>query len=87
MLWVVNAKQLLGGPAQALEYLGRYTHRVAISNERILDMDGALTRQFVRRFGVGASHKYPPGYPFLPHPLPPPHDIGLTPHFKALQSP
>ena len=33
--WVVYAKQSLGGPAQVLEYLGRYTHRVAISNERI----------------------------------------------------
>ena len=32
--WVVYAKQPLGGPAQVLEYLGRYTHRVAISNER-----------------------------------------------------
>ena len=37
--WVVYAKQPLGGPAQVLEYLGRYTHRVAISNERILGMD------------------------------------------------
>ena len=34
--WVVYAKQPLGGPAQVLDYLGRYTHRVAISNERIL---------------------------------------------------
>jgi hypothetical protein len=37
--WVVYAKQPLGGPAQVLEYLGRYTHRVAISNERILGID------------------------------------------------
>lgn len=37
--WVVYAKQPLGGPAQVLEYLGRYTHRVAISNERIVAMD------------------------------------------------
>ena len=35
---VVYAKQPLGGPAQVLEYLSRYTHRVAISNERILGM-------------------------------------------------
>lgn len=39
--WVVYAKQPLGGPAQVLEYLGRYTHRVAISNERILGLEGA----------------------------------------------
>lgn len=33
--WVVYAKTPLGGPTQALEYLSRYTHRTAISNERI----------------------------------------------------
>ena len=33
--WVVYAKSPLGGPAQVLEYLSRYTHRTAISNERI----------------------------------------------------
>ena len=37
--WVVYAKQPLGGPVQVLEYLGRYTHRVAISNERIVGID------------------------------------------------
>ena len=30
--WVVYAKTPLGGPAQVLEYLSRYTHRTAISN-------------------------------------------------------
>ncbi len=33
--WVVYAKTPLGGPAQVLDYLGRYTHRTAIGNERI----------------------------------------------------
>lgn len=33
--WVVYAKTPLGGAAQVLEYLSRYTHRTAISNERI----------------------------------------------------
>lgn len=44
--WVVYAKAPLGGPAQVLEYLGRYTHRVAISNERIvgIDQDGVALR-------------------------------------------
>jgi hypothetical protein len=46
--WVVYAKQPLGGPAQVLEYLGRYTHRVAISNERILGMDGPVFKNHVR---------------------------------------
>ena len=34
--WVVYAKPPFGGAQQALEYLGRYTHRVALSNERLL---------------------------------------------------
>lgn len=38
--WVVYAKQPLGGPEAVLEYLGRYTHRVAISNERIVSIAG-----------------------------------------------
>ncbi len=46
--WVVYAKQPLGGPEQVLEYLGRYTHRVAISNERILGMAGDTVRLRVR---------------------------------------
>lgn len=33
--WNVYAKRPFGGPAQVLDYLGRYTHRVAISNHRI----------------------------------------------------
>jgi hypothetical protein len=34
--WVVYAKESFGGAEQVLEYLGRYTHRIAISNYRIL---------------------------------------------------
>lgn len=34
--WVVYAKTPLGGPAEVLNYLSRYTHRTAISNERII---------------------------------------------------
>lgn len=34
--WVVYAKPPFGGPSQVLQYLGRYTHRVAISNQRLL---------------------------------------------------
>lgn len=36
MDWVVYAKAPFGGPAQVLAYLGRYTHRVAIANSRIV---------------------------------------------------
>ena len=42
--WVVYAKPPFGGPKQVLEYLGRYTHRVAISNNRLLEFsDGGVT--------------------------------------------
>ena len=38
--WVVYSKKPFGGPENALEYLGRYTHRVAISNQRLLSDEG-----------------------------------------------
>jgi len=38
--WVVYAKPAFGGPRQVLRYLGRYTHRVAISNHRLVSFDG-----------------------------------------------
>ena len=34
--WIVYAKKPFGSPVQVLDYLGRYTHRVALSNDRIL---------------------------------------------------
>jgi hypothetical protein len=37
--WVVYAKAPFGGPEQVLKYLARYTHRVAISNQRLLSLD------------------------------------------------
>ena len=38
--WIVYAKRPFAGPEQVLEYLGRYTHRVAISNHRIKSIEG-----------------------------------------------
>jgi hypothetical protein len=41
--WVVYAKPPFGGPEQVLAYLGRYTHRVAIANSRLLSLaDGKV---------------------------------------------
>jgi hypothetical protein len=37
--WVVYAKPPFGGPQQVLKYLARYTHRIAISNRRLVSMD------------------------------------------------
>ncbi len=36
--WIVYVNRPFSGPEQVLEYLGRYTHRVAISNHRILSI-------------------------------------------------
>jgi hypothetical protein len=37
--WVVYAKRPFGGPEQVIRYLGRYTHCVGISNQRLVSMD------------------------------------------------
>ena len=42
--WVVYAKRPFAGPAQVLDYVGRYTHRVAISNNRLVSMDNDKVR-------------------------------------------
>jgi Putative transposase/Transposase zinc-binding domain len=39
--WVVYAKRPFAGPRQVLDYVGRYTHRVAISNSRLLSIDNS----------------------------------------------
>ena len=42
--WVVYAKRPFGGPRQVLDYLGRYTHRVAIANSRLLACENGRVR-------------------------------------------
>ena len=42
--WVVYAKPPFGGPEQVLAYLGRYTHRVAIANSRLLSLTDSKVR-------------------------------------------
>jgi Putative transposase/Transposase zinc-binding domain len=42
--WVVYAQRPFAGPLQVLEYVGRYTHRVAISNDRLRDIDDGHVR-------------------------------------------
>jgi hypothetical protein len=42
--WVVYAKRPFKGPDQVLEYIGRYTHRVAISNHRIVNVQNGQVR-------------------------------------------
>src|SRR5262249_41228192 len=55
--WVVYSKPPFGGPAQVLDYLGRYTHRVAISNDRLLKLeDGNVTFRF-KDYKAGNAQK------------------------------
>jgi hypothetical protein len=42
--WVVYAKPPFGGPEVVLKYLARYTHRAAISNSRLLDLEDGIVR-------------------------------------------
>jgi hypothetical protein len=76
--WVVYAKPPFGGPEQVFKYLGRYTHRVGISNQRLIAMDErgvtfatkngqTITlepREFIRRFLL---HVLPPGFVKIRH--------------------
>jgi hypothetical protein len=55
--WVVYAKPPFGGPEQVLRYLGRYTHRVAISNHRLLSFDGNNVTFRWRDYAHGNTQK------------------------------
>ena len=76
--WVVYAKPPFGGPGAVFDYLGRYTHRVAISNQRLIasdhrgvtfhTKDGKTATlaplEFIRRF---LMHVLPKGYTKIRH--------------------
>jgi hypothetical protein len=76
--WVVYAKKPFAGPEQLFAYLGRYTHRVAISNQRLLAVDDDYVRfltkdgqtatvtpdEFIRRFLL---HVLPDGFVKIRH--------------------
>jgi hypothetical protein len=51
--WVVYAKPPFAGPTQVLEYLGRYTHRVAISNDRLVSVEEGQVRFRWRDYAHG----------------------------------
>jgi len=55
--WVVYAKRPFGGPEQVLKYLARYTHRVAISNQRLRSLeDGRVTFEW-KDYAAGSQTK------------------------------
>jgi hypothetical protein len=55
--WVVYAKPAFGAPTLVLRYLGRYTHRVAISNHRLLSFDGERVTFRWKDYAHGNKHK------------------------------
>jgi len=81
--WVVYAKTPLAGPAAVLDYLARYTHRTAIGNERLVDINAGKVRLRVRGDENGArrtialdgaqfigrllQHVLPPGFKRIRH--------------------
>jgi hypothetical protein len=97
--WVVYAKRPFGGAEQVYRYLGRYTHRVAISNARLVSADDTAvvfrTRgqdtatfspvEFIRRF---LDHRLPRGFVKIRHGglLSPGNVNGRLCHAKALLS-
>ena len=56
--WVVYAKRPFAGPEQVLDYLGRYTHRIAISNQRLCSLhDDSVRFRYTDYRRAGASRK------------------------------
>jgi len=55
--WVVYAKPPFGGAAQVYQYLGRYTHRVAISNRRLVSMEQDRVAFRYKDYADGARQK------------------------------
>ena len=55
--WVVYAKRPFGGPEQVLKYLARYTHRVAISNHRLVQQRGETVSFRYKDYADGQKSK------------------------------
>src|SRR5262249_56924462 len=56
--WFVYAKEPFAGPSAVLAYLSRYTHRVAISNSRLLKTDGKTVTFRVKNYRVDGAARY-----------------------------
>jgi hypothetical protein len=55
--WVVNVKPPLGGPDRVLKYLARYTHRVAISNQRLVCMENGKVTFTYKDYARGGPRR------------------------------
>lgn len=56
--WVVYAKPPFGGPAHVLDYLGGYTHRVAISNDRLIASENGQVTFRYKDYRVSGREKH-----------------------------
>ena len=64
--WVAYAKKAFGGPEQVLEYLGRYSHKICISNYRIVNINKThVTFRYLDRKACKSSVKTIKGDKFL----------------------
>lgn len=55
--WVVYAKQPFGGPKEVIEYLGRYSHKIAISNHRIKEVSNGKVTFSYKDYASGGNQK------------------------------
>ena len=55
--WVVYAKQPFGGPKQVIEYIGRYSHKIAISNHRIKNAENGKVSFTYKDYASGGTQK------------------------------
>jgi hypothetical protein len=55
--WVVFCKEPFSGPEEVIEYMGRYTHRIAISNHRIKEIDGGYVAFTYKDYKDGSKQK------------------------------
>ncbi len=55
--WVVYAKRPFAGPEQVLQYLGRYTHRIALTNHRLVSLDDQTVRFRYKDYACGNRRK------------------------------
>ncbi|MEA2861665.1 MAG: hypothetical protein QOC72_3704, partial [Methylobacteriaceae bacterium] len=56
--WKVYAKPPFGGPEQVLKYVARYTHRVAISNDRLLGLDDGKVQFRWKDYRLDGAERY-----------------------------
>jgi hypothetical protein len=79
--WVVYAKQTLAGPQQVLDYLARYTHKTAISNQRLIGLDHDSVRFVPRPCARQPSSDHAPARSTVPRAL---RCARLCPHRREL---